>query len=60
MVEHVARPTEGPGQPSIDDRPQVLVADDEKSMREIMMLSLQRLGYSVTTVDNGIDANSTW
>jgi DNA-binding response OmpR family regulator len=56
MVEHVARPTEGPGQPSIDDRPQVLVADDEKSMREIMMLSLQRLGYSVTTVDNGIDA----
>ena len=56
MVEHVVHPTEGSGQLIIDDRPQVLVADDEKSMRDIMTLSLQRLGYAVTVVDNGIDA----
>jgi DNA-binding response OmpR family regulator len=55
MVEYVARPTDGSGQAISGDRPQVLVADDEKSMRKIMALSLQHLGYTVTTVDNGID-----
>jgi DNA-binding response OmpR family regulator len=56
MVEQSAYPTEGIKAPLIDSRPQVLVADDEKSMRDIMTLSLQRLGYVITAVDNGVDA----
>lgn len=50
---HLADETKQSGKES---RPQVLVADDEKSMRDIMTLSLQRLGYGITAVDNGVDA----
>lgn len=56
MAEHSARPRTKSMDAPTDGRSHVLVADDEKSMRDIMTLSLQRLGYDVTTVDNGIDA----
>lgn len=59
MVEQSPSSTTGLKQSGVDNRPQVLVADDEKSMRDIMTLSLQRLGYGVTAVDNGIDAVET-
>lgn len=38
------------------DRLRVLVADDEKMMRDILTMSLQRLGYAVVTASNGADA----
>lgn len=38
------------------DRLKVLVADDEKMMRDILTMSLQRLGYEVVTASNGIEA----
>ena len=56
MVENIVRPTGTVNNINGEDRHQVLVADDEQTMRDIMLLSLQRLGYGVTTVDNGIDA----
>jgi len=56
MVEHSVHLADETKQPGKESRPQVLVADDEKSMRDIMTLSLQRLGYDITAVDNGVDA----
>lgn len=38
------------------ERLRVLVADDEKMMRDILTMSLQRLGYDVVTASNGTDA----
>ncbi|MEM7127459.1 MAG: response regulator transcription factor [Chloroflexota bacterium] len=38
------------------DRLKVLVAEDEKVMRDILTMSLQRLGYEVVTVTNGVEA----
>ena len=34
----------------------MLVVDDEEMMRNLLMMSLQRLGYKVTAVDNGLTA----
>lgn len=38
------------------DKLNVLVVDDEKLMCDILTMSLQRLGYAVTTASNGLDA----
>lgn len=38
------------------ERLTVLVADDEKMMRDILTMSLQRLGYEVITASNGLEA----
>lgn len=40
----------------MEDKLSVLVVDDEKLMCDILTMSLQRLGYSVTTASNGLDA----
>jgi DNA-binding response OmpR family regulator len=34
----------------------ILVVDDDPSIREILSIQLTRLGYTVTTADDGIDA----
>lgn len=34
----------------------ILVADDEKMMLQLLSMSLQRLGYNVVTADNGLEA----
>jgi two-component system, OmpR family, response regulator RpaB len=34
----------------------ILVADDEKMMLQLLSMSLQRLGYNVITADNGLEA----
>lgn len=39
-----------------EDKLSVLVVDDEQLMCDILTMSLQRLGYSVTTASNGLDA----
>jgi two-component system response regulator PilR (NtrC family) len=36
-----------------DDRPRILIADDEQSMREWMRLLFQRDGFEVLTAENG-------
>lgn len=40
----------------MEDKLNVLVVDDEKLMCDILTMSLQRLGYAVTTASNGFDA----
>lgn len=40
----------------MEDKLNVLVVDDEKLMCDILTMSLQRLGYAVTTASNGLDA----
>jgi YesN/AraC family two-component response regulator len=36
-----------------DDKPRILIADDEQSMREWMRLLFQRDGFEVLTAENG-------
>lgn len=44
------------GGAAMEDKLNVLVVDDEKLMCDILTMSLQRLGYAVTTASNGLDA----
>jgi PleD family two-component response regulator len=39
-----------------DDKINILVADDEKMMLQLLSMSLQRLGYHVVTAENGLEA----
>jgi DNA-binding NtrC family response regulator len=44
------------GQLAQDDKPRILIADDEQSMREWMRLLFQRDGFEVLTAEDGIAA----
>jgi CheY-like chemotaxis protein len=37
-------------------RPRILVADDERSMRELLAIVLRREGYDVVLAENGREA----
>ena len=39
-----------------DDEIRVLIVDDEKVIRNLLQLSMQRMGYSVVTAVNGREA----
>lgn len=39
---------------------QVLIVDDERMMRDLLSMSLRRLGYNVTMADNGFKALETF
>ena len=38
----------------------ILVVDDDDATRDSVRLMIDRLGYQVTTVDNGKDALKNW
>jgi DNA-binding NtrC family response regulator len=42
------------------DRPSILLADDEESMRHFVSRGLQRLGYEVVAVADGNAASAAW
>ena len=44
------------GKPGSDEKPRILIADDEQSMREWMRLLFQRDGFEVLTAEDGISA----
>ena len=46
----------GAGKDQISDKPRILIADDEQSMREWMRLLFQRDGFEVLTAEDGIAA----
>lgn len=48
----------GPAQPGMDDRPRILVAEDNPVNRQIVRLMLQRSGLQADLVCNGQDAVS--
>ncbi|MBN1759962.1 MAG: response regulator [Chitinispirillaceae bacterium] len=39
-----------------DDRPKILIADDDHRCRQMIQMSLEELGYSVVTAGDGIEA----
>jgi DNA-binding response OmpR family regulator len=58
MSDHAGTGEEASARPSAvnDDQLRVLVVDDERLMRDLMALSLQRLGYAVVAVADGATA----
>ncbi|MCA9450367.1 MAG: response regulator [Candidatus Omnitrophica bacterium] len=41
---------------TLDNRPNVLIADDEEPVRSVLITYLNRMGYRTTAVENGFQA----
>ena len=53
----MTRPDTPPAPPAAERRrPRILVADDERSMRELLAIVLRREGYDVLLAENGREA----